>query len=91
MPTIEGILTFMIRINFSLSQAEHEKCFITLGPGRDISMSGWYFVSSYAFYDLVFYCMQINIRLFHNLKRAVAGQRARLLLTFVKHKAKPQE
>ena len=33
MPTIVGILTFMSRINFSLSGAEHEKDFITSGPG----------------------------------------------------------
>ena len=33
MPTIVGILTFMSRINFMLSWVEHEKGFITLGPG----------------------------------------------------------
>ena len=33
MPTIVGMLTFMSRINFSISWAEHEKSFITLGPG----------------------------------------------------------
>ena len=33
MPTIVGILTFMSRINFMLSSVEHEKSFITLGPG----------------------------------------------------------
>ena len=33
MPTIVGILTFMSRINFVLSRVEHEKSFITLGPG----------------------------------------------------------
>ena len=32
MPTIVGILTFMSRINFVLSQVEYEKCFITPGP-----------------------------------------------------------
>ena len=31
MPTIVGILTFMSRINFVLSQVEHEKSFITWG------------------------------------------------------------
>ena len=33
-PTIVGILTFMSRINFVLSLVEHEKGFITSGPGR---------------------------------------------------------
>ena len=33
MPTIVGILTFMSRKNFMLTWAEHEKCFITSGPG----------------------------------------------------------
>ena len=33
MPTIVGILTFMSRINFLLSLVEHEKSFITSGPG----------------------------------------------------------
>ena len=33
MPTIVGILTFMSRKNFMLSSVEHEKSFITLGPG----------------------------------------------------------
>ena len=32
MPTIVGILTFMSRINFVLSQVEHEFFFITSGP-----------------------------------------------------------
>ena len=32
MPTIVGILTFMSRINFVLSQVEHEKSFITSRP-----------------------------------------------------------
>ena len=32
-PTINGILTFMSRKNFMLSSAEHEKSFITSGPG----------------------------------------------------------
>ena len=32
MPTIVGILTFMSRINFVLTWAEHGKSFITLGP-----------------------------------------------------------
>ena len=33
MPTIVGILTFISRINFSLSWSEHGKSLITLGPG----------------------------------------------------------
>ena len=33
MPTIAGILTFMSRKNFMLSRVEHEKSFITSGPG----------------------------------------------------------
>ena len=33
MPTIVGILTFMSRINFVLSYVDHEKGFITSGPG----------------------------------------------------------
>ena len=33
MPTIVGILTFVSRINLVLSRVEHEKSFITLGPG----------------------------------------------------------
>ena len=33
MPTIVGILTFMRRKNFMLSSVEHEKSFITSGPG----------------------------------------------------------
>ena len=36
MPTIVGILTFMSGKNFMLSGAEHEKSFITLGPGCQI-------------------------------------------------------
>ena len=36
MPTIVGILTFMSRINFMLSRVEHEKSFITSGPGVQI-------------------------------------------------------
>ena len=35
-PTIVGILTFMSRINFVLSCVEHEKVFITTGPGHEI-------------------------------------------------------
>ena len=31
---IAGILTFMSRINFMFSWVEHEKCFITSGPGQ---------------------------------------------------------
>ena len=34
MPTIVGILTFMSRIKFMLSRVEHEKSFITSGPGK---------------------------------------------------------
>ena len=33
MPTVVGILTFMSRIKFMLSLVEHEKSFITPGPG----------------------------------------------------------
>ena len=33
MPTIDGILTFMSRKNSMLNSVEHEKCFITSGPG----------------------------------------------------------
>ena len=33
MSRIVGILTFMGRINFMLSRIEHEKSFITSGPG----------------------------------------------------------
>ena len=36
MPTIVGILTIINRENFMLSRAEHEKCFITSGPGPEI-------------------------------------------------------
>ena len=36
MPTIVGILTFMSRINFVLGLVEHEKSFITSGPGHHI-------------------------------------------------------
>ena len=35
MPTIVGILTFMSRKNFMLSRVEHEKSFITSGPGNN--------------------------------------------------------
>ena len=35
MPTVVGILTFMSRIDFVLSLVEHEKSFITSGPGLD--------------------------------------------------------
>ena len=37
--TIVGILTFMRRINFLLSWVEHEKSFITLGPGSTLFMA----------------------------------------------------
>ena len=33
MPTIVGILTFMSGKIFVLNSIEHEKCFITSGPG----------------------------------------------------------
>ena len=33
MPTIVGILTFMSGENFMLNLVEHEKSFITSGPG----------------------------------------------------------
>ena len=33
MPTIFGILTFISRKNFMLNWVEHEKSFITSGPG----------------------------------------------------------
>ena len=36
MPTIVGILTFMGRKNFMLNSLEHEKSFITSGPGKQI-------------------------------------------------------
>ena len=36
MPTIVGILTLMSRINFKLSGVEHEKSFITSGPGPEV-------------------------------------------------------
>ena len=35
MPTIVGILTFMSKKNFMLNSVEHEKSFITSGPGRN--------------------------------------------------------
>ena len=39
MPTIVGILTFMSRKNFMLSLVEHEKSFITSGPGLAVEHS----------------------------------------------------
>ena len=33
MPTFVGILTIMSRKNFTLNSVEHEKSFITSGPG----------------------------------------------------------
>ena len=36
MPTIVGILTLMSMINFVLSRVEHEKSFITSGPGLQV-------------------------------------------------------
>ena len=46
MPTIDGILTFMSRINFMLNLGEHEKRFITSGPGDELPFNfrpsvGW--------------------------------------------------
>ena len=38
MPTIVGILTLMSRINFVLSGVEHEKSFITSGPGFGVCL-----------------------------------------------------
>ena len=40
MPTVVGILTLMSRINFLLSWVEHEKSFITSGPGAGIIFEG---------------------------------------------------
>ena len=40
MPTIVGILSFMSRKNFMLSRVEHEKSFITVGPGPLPSLIG---------------------------------------------------
>ena len=37
MPTIVGILTFLSRKNFVLSWVEHEKSFITSGPGFQVT------------------------------------------------------
>ena len=36
MPTIVGILTFTSRKNFMLSCVEHEKSFISSGPGKTL-------------------------------------------------------
>ena len=36
MPTINGILTFMSRLNFLLSCVEYEKSFITSEPGKKL-------------------------------------------------------
>ena len=44
-----GILTFMSRINFMLSRVEHERSFITSGPGSiwQIGKRTWlYFLNS---------------------------------------------
>ena len=38
MPTIVGIFVFISRENFMLSLVEHEKSFITLGPGQTVSI-----------------------------------------------------
>ena len=48
MPTIVGILTFMCRINFVLSRVEHEKSFITSGPGFLASMLKFLVLITYA-------------------------------------------
>ena len=40
MPTIVGILTFMSRKNFMLKRVEHEKSFITSGPGQLVKYLG---------------------------------------------------
>ena len=40
MPTIVGILTFKSRKNFMLNSVEHEKSFITSGPGLPMSIYG---------------------------------------------------
>ena len=40
MPTIVGILTFMSRKNFMLSQVGHEKSLITSGPDQSL-LSAW--------------------------------------------------
>ena len=37
MPMIVGILTFMSMVNVILSLTEHEKCFITSGPGDELT------------------------------------------------------
>ena len=34
---ISAILIFITRLNFIFSRVEHEKCFITLGPGHLLS------------------------------------------------------
>ena len=43
MPTIviDGILTFVSRINFMLSQFEHKKKFIALGPDKRGHKPDW--------------------------------------------------
>ena len=41
MPTIVGILTFMSRKKFMLSWVEHEKSFITSGPGLNFEFKHW--------------------------------------------------
>ena len=38
MPTVVSILTFISRLNFMLSLSEHEKSFITSGPGLSIQI-----------------------------------------------------
>ena len=35
MPTVLGILTFMSRKNFMLNCVEHQKSFLTSGPGAE--------------------------------------------------------
>ena len=36
MPTVVGIFIFITRENFMLSSVEHEKSFITSGPGKKV-------------------------------------------------------
>ena len=50
MPTIVGILTLMSRIHFVLSGFEHEKSFITSGPGSKICYASLDFALSSTFF-----------------------------------------
>ena len=47
MPTIVGILTFMSIMNLMLSRVEHEKCFITSGPGPIYSSQRFLFTCTW--------------------------------------------